>query len=195
MPKDPDKQYNLGLGGDGAAQVSRRRCGFRHRGRVRPNSLDENYHLALALVLDGDQQRAHQQLTKVLRIAPNSSRHKTCCCAWRTSGSRLIAASDCPTYTKAGKYGAPRSKLSPWGSVAHARRVIFLVLVFGTRQNLPIDNEPVAAKDLHCCRWIEPASFFPPCNFHGCLAGKKNADDREGTHRGKGVWRCTFTVI
>jgi hypothetical protein len=39
--------------------------------QARPNSLDENYHLALALVLSGDQQRAQEQLTKVLRIKPD----------------------------------------------------------------------------------------------------------------------------
>ena len=69
-PKDPDKHYNLGL-----AEMARRRFpeavqAFDIAARARPNSLDENYHLALALVLDGDEERAHQQLTKVLRIAP-----------------------------------------------------------------------------------------------------------------------------
>jgi tetratricopeptide (TPR) repeat protein len=44
---------------------------FDKAAEARPNSLDENYHLALALVLNGDEQRAQAQLTKVLRIAPN----------------------------------------------------------------------------------------------------------------------------
>ena len=44
---------------------------FEKAAQARPNSLDENYHLAMALVLNGDNQRAQDQLAKVLRIAPD----------------------------------------------------------------------------------------------------------------------------
>jgi len=69
-PGDPDKQYNLGL-----AQMARRKFpeavqAFQVAAQARPNSLDENYRLALALALNGDLQRAQEQLTKVLRISP-----------------------------------------------------------------------------------------------------------------------------
>jgi hypothetical protein len=36
---------------------------------------------------------------------------------------------------------------------------------FDNGQNLPIDNEPVVAKDLHCCRWIESEVSFRRAAF------------------------------
>jgi tetratricopeptide (TPR) repeat protein len=69
-PRDPGKHYNLGLAEMALHKYPEAVQAFEIAARAKPDSLDENYHLALALIMDGGQQRAEEQLTKVLQIAP-----------------------------------------------------------------------------------------------------------------------------
>lgn len=70
-PKDPDKQYNLGLTEMAVRHYPAAVQSFSKAAAARPKSVDENYYFALALFMNGEQEKATAQLNKVLAIDPN----------------------------------------------------------------------------------------------------------------------------